>query len=320
MLERTSRSGPEGWLTTPVGTAGRRWARLALPHADPADEERHAMVLERAAAALELARMAERDQLALELQAQGGFLAEIAAERLTRADAAVRAQSLGLPSAPAYVAAVAQPGDQHVRDLVERLAARVRSARLDALIGPLNERQVGLILAQPSTRRPALIDRLVDALDGADVVLGVTDPEPDIAGAGAQLRHAAQVAEAASSMSSLVRLPYYRSSDVRLAGLLALLHDDPRLQGFVESELGGLLAHDAEHDDGLVDVLREYVNLGGSKTRLSERIHLSRPAVYKKLARIARITGFDLDRPESLLSIGVAVTAYDLHHRLTRAN
>ncbi len=175
------------------------------------------------------------------------------------------------------------------------------------------------MLAQPSTRRPALLDRLAEALDGVGVVLGVTDPEPDIAGAGAQLRHAAQVAEAASSLSSLARLPYYRSSDVRLAGLLALLHDDPRVQGFVESELGRLLAHDAEHDDGLVDVLREYVNLGGSKTRLSERVHLSRPAVYKKLARISRITGFDLDRPESLLSIGVAITAYDLRHRLTRA-
>ncbi|WP_083288639.1 PucR family transcriptional regulator ligand-binding domain-containing protein [Jiangella alba] len=100
VLDRTGRSGPEGWLTTPVGTAGRRWARLTLPHPDPADDERNAMVLERAAAALELARMAERDQLALELQAQGGFLAELAAERLTRADAAVRAQSSACRTRP----------------------------------------------------------------------------------------------------------------------------------------------------------------------------------------------------------------------------
>ena len=47
-------------------------------------------------------------------------------------------------------------------------------------------------------------------------------------------------------------LPYYRSSDVRLHGLLALLHEDPRVQAFVEAEFGALLQHEAEYGSGLL--------------------------------------------------------------------
>src|SRR6185437_11684275 len=47
--------------------------------------------------------------------------------------------------------------------------------------------------------------------------------------------------------------PFYRLADLRLRGLLHLLRDDPRVQTFVERELGPLLA--AEPDTALLDVL-----------------------------------------------------------------
>jgi PucR family transcriptional regulator, purine catabolism regulatory protein len=93
---------------------------------------------------------------------------------------------------------------------------------------------------------------------------------------------------------------------------MALLHDDPRVQAFVESELSALLEHEARHHDGMLDLLRQYVAAGGNKTRLAEAAHRSRPAVYKKLARLERILGADLSDPTSLMSLGVALMAHDL--------
>jgi purine catabolism regulator len=60
----------------------------------------------------------------------------------------------------------------------------------------------------------------------------------------------------------------------------------------------------------MLDLLREYVAAGGNKTRLATATHRSRPALYKRLARLERILGVDLDEPMSLMSLGVAVTAY----------
>jgi purine catabolism regulator len=117
------------------------------------------------------------------------------------------------------------------------------------------------------------------------------------------------VAEVAASMPRDGARAWFRASDVRLRGLLALLHDDPRVQAFVEAELGPILAPDA--DTGMLELLRQYVAAGGSKTRLAALTHRSRPALYKRLDRLERLLGVDLDEPMSLMSLGVAVLAHD---------
>jgi purine catabolism regulator len=140
--------------------------------------------------------------------------------------------------------------------------------------------------------------------------LGVGPTLSTLGAAGAGLRQAQHVAEVAATMPGEPR-PFYRGSDIRLFGLMALLHDDPRVQAFVESELSLLLEHEARHGGGLVDLLRQYVAVGGNKTRLAALSHRSRPAIYKRLERVGRILGSDLDDPASLMSLGVALLAYD---------
>ena len=331
LLEATGLSGPEGWLTAPVGRRGDRWGRLVVPATRTA-QDRLAMVLERAAQALELGRMVERDRLGLELQAQGGLLADLADGRLQDEETAVaRARSLGLAPAPQYVAVVARglsgprldPVAEHdrSRDLVERLSAAVRSAGLSGLVGAMagsgRVGQAGVLLGVPAEGRgrttdpDAVLDRLAAACAPEPAVLGVGPAAGTLLDAGAGLRLAAHVAEVASAMPG-ERRPWYRSGDVRLYGLMALLHDDPRVQAFVESELSALLEHEARHHDGMLDLLRQYVAAGGNKTRLAEAAHRSRPAVYKKLARLERILDVDLSDPTSLMSLGVALMAHDL--------
>ena len=327
VLDAPGISGPEGWMTAPVGTHGRRWGRLVVP--DPAlAQTRLAMLLERAAQALELGRMVERDRLALELRAQGGLLADLAAGRAGAEEAAsARAAALGLAPAPLYVGVVARQrrntrtpaGDpivahEGVRQLVEQVSLGARTAGLSALTGILPGDQVGLLLGVPASSDSAPEERALDALAAqlpADVVLGVGPATASLPGAGAGLSRASHVAEVAATMPERPGRPWFRSSDVRLRGLLALLHDDPRVQAFVEAEIGPLLEHDARRDDGLLDLLRQYVAAGGNVTRLATSAHRSRASVYKKLARLERVLGVELDDPVSMLSLGVAVLAHD---------
>jgi purine catabolism regulator len=333
----TGISGPEGWVTAAVGTHGRRWGRLVVP--DPqAAQSRLAMVLERAAQALELGRMVERDRLGLELQAQGGLLTDLATGRVPDERTAVaRAEALGLRPAPRYVGVVAVPAGptsrpeadpvaehDRSRELVERLSRAVSAAGLSGLVGTLPRAggragaQVGLLLAVPRPPRSgaedaAVLDALADKVAG-DALLGIGPVASSVLDAGHGLRLAAHVAEVASAMPERSGRRYHRSSDIRLHGLLALLQEDPRVQAFVEGELAPLLEHEARTGSGLLDLLRQHVAVGGNKTRLAEVSHRSRPAVYKKLAQIERLLGVELDDPLSLMSVGVALLAYDQAH------
>ncbi len=324
-------AGPDGWVTAPVGLPGSRWGRLVVP--DPqTTQARLAMVLERAAQALELGRMVERDRLGLELQAQGGLLADLAAGRIEDEQSAVaRARALGLPPAPRYVPVVAHgstpsgtdPVTEHdrSRSLVEALARAVRDAGLTALVGSISARQAGLLLAVPAKGRAgpdedAALSALARRLPPGRATLGVGPSAAAVLVAGSALRQAGHVAEVAAAMPDAADREYHRNSDVRVHGLVALLADDPRVQAFVESELGPLLAHEAGRAGEGLELLRQLVAAGGNKSKLAAASHLSRPAVYKRLARLQRVLGVDLDEPMSLMSLGLAVLAYDHGRRV----
>ena len=54
-------------------------------------------------------------------------------------------------------------------------------------------------------------------------------------------------------------------------------------------------------------VLREYLRLAGNKAALAKRLHLSRPALYKRLSGIEQTLGVHLDDAESMVSLHVAM-------------
>jgi purine catabolism regulator len=104
----------------------------------------------------------------------------------------------------------------------------------------------------------------------------------------------------------------FRLPHVGVVGLLQLLREEPRLQLFVERELGALLAHDAANPrDQLLGSLRAYLDTGRNKSAGAAAAHLSRPAFYERLSRIGRILGADLDSVETCLSLHVALLALD---------
>lgn len=238
-------------------------------------------------------------------------------------------------------------GQQEERALLEVLAKVVKSTAGSALTASIQSGSVGMILALPAKQlEDATLQRLADALttqaggptqagglsqaggDGGTQVkndgvtrlagaavpawtIGVGRPRTSLLEAAAGIDEAAHVAETAATLRG-ARKPFYRATDVRLRGLLALLRNDPRVQQFVESELEGILQAEAQGRGGLLDLLGQYLESGGNKAALARSGYLSRPTLYARLARLEELLAVDLDDAESRTSLHVAL----LLHRL----
>ncbi|MBF6173898.1 PucR family transcriptional regulator [Nocardia blacklockiae] len=328
--ETTSRMLAEDDSVVPVGPHTQPWGRLILrsPHI-PTTRAR--LVLERAAQTLTLHRMIERDRFGLHRQAQTGLLADLVSGRLAdEREAAARAAALGLARRARYV-----PLAMHVAALAESDPVgrqRRAAALLDAVghglgltkataLATGDHQQVTLVVAVG--RAADLDDRLtkictaiaaeVRRVEGVRrVAAGVAADSESLLDAARELAHAGHVAEVALSLRSASARPFYRGGDVRLRGLLSLIHRDPAVQNFAETELGALLRHDIRHRGDLTATLRQFLDLAGNKTELSRRLNLSRPTLYDRLARIERILGVDLDDGESRTSLHTALLIRDL--------
>jgi purine catabolism regulator len=320
--EGTALAGVEGWLTTPVGNRGHEWGRLVIPN-PAADQQRSGMLIERTAQALQLSRMVERDHLSVQLQAQGGFLTEILDGRIDdESQALTRARALGLEPATHHVAVVVQgttAGDptsvlRARRRLTERVSRTLTGLRLSAVSGPLDINQVAVLVAVPGRRDgDAVVTELAEVLhaDGGErVTIGVGLADASLLRTARSLRTAQHVARVVHETGRTDR-PFHRQADIRLHGLIAQLHDDPRVQAFVEAELDPLLEHEARHGDGLLDLLRLYLAAGGNKAELARAAHRNRSALYARLARLEDVLGVPLGDPASRLALGVALMAHD---------
>lgn len=339
----TVRAGAEGWLQTPVGVQRKLWGRLVVP-LGLEDDGPAAMVLERAAQALAINRLAERDRRELSQQAQAGLLNDLRQPRgLDEAGALARAGALGLRRSPLYLPVVfrrvgrhaAAPagagtrsgglssrdplaGQEEERILLEQLGRALKSVSGTALTASIHSGSVGMILALPAKQlEDPTLHRLADALDrqpeggSASWNIGVGHARASLLDAAAGIDEAAHVAESSATLRGL-RKPFYRATDVRLRGLLALMRNDPRVQQFVESELEGVLHAEAQGNGGHLDLLAQYLESGGNKAAMARNGYLSRPTLYARLARLEELLGADLEDAESRTSLHVAL----LLHRL----
>jgi purine catabolism regulator len=213
-----------------------------------------------------------------------------------------------VPAAASYVGVVARLREEPPPDVgaaqrrVVRLSELVHEA-LDGtpgLVGVLDSGHVGLLLTDDG-RLDAVARDLVAR--EPDAVLGAGQPVDGVLPAATSLRSARVVADVAA------RLPpapgCFRQADIRLPGLLMSLREDARLQEFAEAELGALLEHEARHGSGLVDLLRQFLAVGGNKTELARVAHRNRTSLYPALRRLEELVGHPLDDPASRLSLGV---------------
>lgn len=328
VLPETGETGPESWLTTPVGPGRQEWGRLIAPSGGSSLRGR--MALERAAQALALHRMIEQHQTTLEQQAQSGLVEELRRGRIKdEAEASARARALGVKPALSYIPLTVRVREEPCADqvllqrrqirLLDAVRHAVRTARLSALTANPRPGQIDVLLSQTHassaeeilTNVSSVIRASLQRLDDISrCVVGVGPASTRLIDAAVSLDDSAHVAEVALSLPDDAKA-FHRASDTRLRGLLALIRSDPRVQAFAEVELRGVLENRARHGDDLFQLLREFLNTGGNKTELAKRLHLSRPTLYTKLAIVQRLLGVDLDDAESRTSLHTAMLVLD---------
>ena len=334
---RTAYDEASGWLFTPVGARGEDWGRVILVCDGPPGGT-DTVLIERAATTLALGRLLTRHAESLDRQAHRTLITGIISQaHADPAEAAVRSRALGVPVDGRQLVALVlrlrdpagAPGplgvSAHVRvlDIADAAAAACRAERIPALVGTLDDARAGAMLslspsADPDRVLESLAARLGSGRDG--LVIGVGAAVGSIRDVRRSFLEASQVADVAAerpdgwpaggpAVGGSGRPLFYRLADLRLRGLVHLLRDDPRMQTFVERELGPLLS--AEPDTSLLDVLAAYLAAGGNKAAAAKQAHLARPTFYERLRQIERILGTDLDLAESRTSLHVALLALE---------
>lgn len=311
--------GPDGLFIAPLQARGQRWGRLLLfGYRGPGAEGR--LVAERAAEALAVHRLVGGGVAAaidsLEGEAAQAMLADLASGTVRPDHLLPRVRALGLPvNRRTFVPLVVRPlsGNGEGLELLFRRA--LADEGLPGLAGWSSTIAGGapgtavLVSLRRDQDAAAAVDRLVVKAceqhgDGRRIVVGAGFGCSALDELPRSFAEAVHVADAA--VADLPAGPVARLRDVRLRGLVRLLRDEPELQAFIERELGPLFAQ-----QDLLGVLRSYLRTGRNKSLAAQEHHFSRPALYRRLRSIETLLGVDLDDWDQLVSLYVALLAYE---------
>jgi purine catabolism regulator len=321
----------EGWFAVAVASpGGDAWGRLIML-CGPAPTQRQRMLLERGATALVINRLTDRDLDSLERQSHRTLLTALALSVEAPPETAARARSLGVPlERRRLTGVVVRPTGEHagpggipalLRDVASQAVSTLQGLRIPALVGPLDDDRLALLLSQErSAEVDAALRRLSERLHAvsdrrsdARLVIGAGSTVVGLERAQTTLREAMEVADTAMGLPP--QRAYFRPPDLRLRGLVYSLRTDPAVRGYVERELGPLLAHDAAAGSRLYDFLAAYCRCGGNKTAAAAELFISRAALYDRIDKVQRVLGVDLADPEVVVGLHFAVLARETIRR-----
>ncbi|MEU8551868.1 PucR family transcriptional regulator [Streptomyces roseoverticillatus] len=295
-------------------------ARLAVLPVDAPLAPVHRIAAERTAGLLAVVLLQARQEEELAARGRGDFLADLAEGRVAAAEAPAQARVLGFRPGPGpLLPLVMRPAtDLAPAEGRAALACAVQEelagAGAPVLLGlRLPEGRVPLLVGlRDATERAAVAGRVAAALRAGAERAGFPPPVV-VAGApatwetaGAELRHAA---EAATAAQGLPDRPWHDVRRLDVDVLLWRLRSQGDLAAFVDRVLGPLIAHDATARPALLPTLTAYLAHAGRKAETARGLHLNRQTLYDRLARIGRLLGVDLEDPETVLSLGLALRA-----------
>lgn len=307
------------------GTSGSVRARLVLLPVRSPLAPVHRIAAERAAGILAVVLMQARQEEELAARGRGDFLTDLAEGRITAEDAPAQARVLGF-----------KPGDGPLLPVVMRIGdglppgggwavlARAVSEELAAVgvpvllgVRPVEGRVPVLLGLRSEPERAAVADRVAAALRAGVERAGMRrpgSPPPVVvvgvaggwAAASAGLRHAAETATAAQGLPDR---PWYDARRLDIDLLLWRLRDHPDLAAFVDRAIGPLSDHDRRSRPPLLPTLETYLAHAGRKAETARELHLNRQTLYNRLARIGELLGTDLDDPQTVLALSLALRA-----------
>ncbi|MDR2999365.1 MAG: PucR family transcriptional regulator [Microbacterium sp.] len=291
----------EVWERVTVEARGTRWGRLHA-HPDAGHPAGVLTVLESAATALALGRLADGDDRAWERAASTALVRDLLDESFaTPADARARLESGGFGVRDRTLhTLVVRDAEGGLLDAVTALFAAQGAVRQAA------DGRDGIVLVSlPAGIRSAEIDALLAAVAAALVTAGTGaawGPRADgVEGLAASVR-AARVLAARAAPGTVAR------GDGRpLIRLAGELQGDPRLAALREELLAPLEEWDAAHRGDLLEVLRALVAHPTSRTAAAAASGLSRSVFYQRLELIGDLTGADLEDGETLAAFQIAL-------------
>ncbi|MFD8424607.1 PucR family transcriptional regulator [Streptomyces sp. NPDC059466] len=306
------------------GTGAVRARLVLLPVGAPIAPV-HRIAAERAAGILAVVLMQARQEEELAARGRGDFLTDLAEGRIRAEDAPAQARVLGfkpgrsplLPVVMRLADGLSPGGGWAV--LARAVAEELASVGVPVLLGvrPVEGRVPLLLGLRAESERPAVADRVALALRAGVERAGMQRPGalPPVvvvgvaggwAAASAGLRHAAETATAAQGLSDR---PWYDARRLDIDLLLWRLRDHPDLAAFVDRAIGPLRDHDHRSRPPLLPTLETYLAHAGRKAETARELHLNRQTLYNRLARIGELLGTDLDDPQTVLALSLALRA-----------
>ncbi|MET9323801.1 PucR family transcriptional regulator [Streptomyces sp. NPDC003038] len=284
----------------------------------------HRMAAERTAGVLAVVLMQARQEEELAARGRGDFLTDLAEGRISAEDAPAQARVLGfkpgagplLPVVMRLSPELSPSGNWAV--LARAVLEELSSVGVPVLLGvrPVEGRVPLLVSLRAESERTAVADRVAAALragvDRAGLDRATAPPAVVVgvpggwAAASSGLRHAAETATAAHGLPPR---PWYDARRLDIDLLLWRLREQPDLAAFVDRAIGPLRAHDVTSRPPLLPTLETYLAHAGRKAETARELHLNRQTLYNRLARISELLGTDLDDPETVLSLSLALRA-----------
>ncbi|MEV4998926.1 PucR family transcriptional regulator [Streptomyces niveus] len=305
--------------------AGAVRARLVLPPVATPLLPVHRMAAERAAGILAVVLMQARQEDDLAARGRGDFLTDLAEGRVAADDAPAQAAVLGFrpgdgPLLPVVMRLGPEPAPSaNWAPLARAVLEELASVGVPVLLGvrPVEGRIPLLLGLRAESERAAVADRVAAALRAGVERAGLERPggrRPVVvvgvpggwAAASAGLRHAAETATAAGG---LPERPWHDAQRLDIDLLLWRLRDHPDLSAFVDRAIGPLLAHDRTSRAPLLPTLTTFLDHAGRKAETARELHLNRQTLYNRLARISDLLGTDLDDPQTVLALSLALRA-----------
>ncbi|MFD6286781.1 PucR family transcriptional regulator [Streptomyces sp. NPDC060205] len=307
------------------GGPGSLRARLVLLPVNTPLAPVHRIATERAAGVLAVVLMQARQEEELAARGRGDFLTDLAEGRIAAEDAPAQARVLGfkpgtsplLPVVMRLADGLSPGGGWAV--LARAVAEELASVGVPVLLGvrPVEGRVPLLVGLRAEAERPAVADRVAAALRAGVERAGTQRPgaQPPVvvvgvaggwAAASAGLRHAAETATAAQGLSDR---PWYDARRLDIDLLLWRLRDHRDLAAFVDRAIGPLRDHDRRSKPPLLPTLETYLAHAGRKAETARELHLNRQTLYNRLARIGELLGTDLDDPQTVLALSLALRA-----------
>ncbi|GAA4338957.1 PucR family transcriptional regulator [Streptomyces venetus] len=306
------------------GIGGVRARLVLLPVRAPLAAV-HRMAAERAAGILAVVLMQARQEEELAARGRGDFLTDLAEGRVTAEDAPAQARVLGFrPGEGPLLPVVMRLGDALSPGggwavLARAVSAELASVGVPVLLGvrPVESRVLVLLGLRAEPERATVADRVAVALRAGVGRAGMLRPggQPPVVVVGVAggwtavasgLRHAAETATAAQGLPDR---PWYDARRLDIDLLLWRLRDHPDLAAFVDRALGPVLEHDRRSRPPLLPTLSTYLAHAGRKAETARELHLNRQTLYNRLARIGELLGTDLDDPQTVLALSLALRA-----------